>query len=266
MGRWTGYTFRLGLDCKLNVITAYRIINQPITSSNTMATNSQQNELLQKRRITTKPRKQFIQDFCDQFKEMCNLENEYTLVMLDANESFNQPEIGSITELIIECGLIDIYQTYHQDTSDFPTHTNGSRVLDYILGSANILQFVEKVGYIKFHVCFDSNHQGIYCDLSKTILQQQNKNEPQRQRLVGTNSTNYEGELYARHLHQHSHNNNIFNKSHQLLEDIKEGRCDNETAIKQINVMDEIVTTAMLRSEVINCKKKDPSLWTPAIK
>jgi hypothetical protein len=63
MGRWTGNTYQLGDDFKLNVITAYRVIDQTITTRNSMATNSQQHQLLLKRGIEEKPRKQFIKDF-----------------------------------------------------------------------------------------------------------------------------------------------------------------------------------------------------------
>jgi hypothetical protein len=36
MGRWTGNSYRLGDDHKLNVIRAYRVIDQKITSKNSM--------------------------------------------------------------------------------------------------------------------------------------------------------------------------------------------------------------------------------------
>jgi hypothetical protein len=77
MGRWTGNTYRLGDGRKLNVITAYRVIEQKITSRNSMSTSSQQHHLLQLRGIKdTKPRTQFRKDFIEQFREQCMQPNE----------------------------------------------------------------------------------------------------------------------------------------------------------------------------------------------
>jgi hypothetical protein len=60
--------------------------------------------------------------------------------------------------------------------------------------------------------------------------------------------------------------NNLFNKSEKILDQITKGLIDKDTVIKQVNSMDEMITQAMIRSEIVNCKKKDEALWTPAIK
>jgi hypothetical protein len=70
MGSWTGNRYRLGDGRQLNVITAYRVIDQKLTSKNSMSTNSQQHHLLQLRGvIDTKPQTQFIKDSIETFKE-----------------------------------------------------------------------------------------------------------------------------------------------------------------------------------------------------
>jgi hypothetical protein len=46
MGHWTGNTFHLGNNIKLNVITSYRVIEQELTSINSLTNNAQQPEVL----------------------------------------------------------------------------------------------------------------------------------------------------------------------------------------------------------------------------
>jgi hypothetical protein len=153
------------------VTTAYRAIDQPVTVNNSLSSNSQQYHIMLNRGIeTVKPRRQFITDFCDQFEEMCHEQNQITLLMIDANECISTPEKDGILELVERCVLVNIYQSLHDDREEFPTHINGSKVIDYMFGTSNILQYIHKVGYIKFHECFDSGHRGMYCDLSPHLF------------------------------------------------------------------------------------------------
>jgi hypothetical protein len=55
---------------------------------------------------------------------------------------------------------------------------------------------------MKFHECFDSDHRGIFCDLSKEILNiKEVLPNLDRVRIVGSNSTNKEGEKYIRYIY-----------------------------------------------------------------
>jgi hypothetical protein len=178
MGRWTGATYRVGSSKKLNIITAYRVIDAKITIHNSITTNCQQTQLLKNRNIyETKPRRQFILDFIDQFQENCNNNDEYTLLLIDANESIRYPERGGISDLIKKCNLIDIYQEFHSDDEEFPTHENGSRIIDYIFGTPNILEYITKIGYVRFNELFESDHRGIFCDITPNIFEDNIVNE-----------------------------------------------------------------------------------------
>jgi hypothetical protein len=130
MGRWTGTTYRISKSKKLNVISAYRVIDQQVKANNSMSSNSQQHHMLANRDIhDIKPRRQFIIDFCNQFKEKCLDPNELTLLMIDANECTSHPENGGITELLEQCGLQNLYKALHEDNSEFPTHISGSQTI-----------------------------------------------------------------------------------------------------------------------------------------
>jgi hypothetical protein len=84
-----------------------------------MYTDSQQKQLLKNRNIhDTKPKRQFTIDFIEQFQEKCLNVNEYTLLLIDANESLRFPELGGMPELIKVCGLIPRISLRHRGISN----------------------------------------------------------------------------------------------------------------------------------------------------
>jgi hypothetical protein len=267
MGRWTGFQYNIGNKKRLYVITAYCVNDQQIQINNQLSSNSQQYYILQQRGITSiKPRRQFIIDFCELYEQICKDTDNYVILTLDANENLENPDKEGILELMEVCRLENIYQNKHHDTTQFPTHERGSKTIDFILGTSNIMEYVTNVGYIPFNECFDSNHRGIFCDLSEKLFNNKTINTFNKVRMVGSNSTNYEGKQYVTKLYQHLKNNNAFNKAKYLLDMAKRGVLDLNEAIKDVNKLDELLTLAMVRIERQTCKKKDPVLWTPAIK
>jgi hypothetical protein len=74
------------------------------------------------------------------------------------------------------------------------------------------MNYVDKVGYVKFHEGFDSDHRAIFCDLSKDIMLKQRQPQEQLIRLVGTNSTNTEGTNYVLGLHNELKKHKIYDK------------------------------------------------------
>jgi hypothetical protein len=62
-----------------------------------------------------------------------------------------------------------------------------------ILGSSNIIPYINKIGYMPYNEGFDSDHRTMFCDLSKDILNVKDNKVEQKFRMVGTNSTNQEG-------------------------------------------------------------------------
>jgi hypothetical protein len=89
-----------------------------------------------------------------------------------------------------------------------------------------------------------------------------NDNKIIRSGLVGTNSTNKEGEVYIRQLHQHMTNNNIFKKSEFLHSNVSEGTIDRLMAINILDKMDDLITKVMIKAERDKCSKKERVLWT----
>jgi hypothetical protein len=175
--------------------------------------------------------------------------------MIDANEVIGSEEDMGIEVLIKECNWVDMYKVFHQDNTEIATHINGSKTINFLLATPNTVKYINKIGYTKFHECLDSGHRGIFCDLSKDIIN--NIQVTKKIRLIGTNSTNEEGKRYIKHLYQHLLNNNLFNKSEELLKRAKDGVHNRTQEIPILEKMDDLITKAMLKAEHDTCKKKD---------
>jgi hypothetical protein len=137
------------------------------------------------------------------------------------------------------CNLTNVYQHVHEYYTQFPTHTNGSKTIDFMLGSANLLKYITSVGYAKFHKCFDSDHCGIFCDISQKLYKD-NKHilTIPKIRLVGSNCTNFEGKRYITGLYNHLVSNNIIVKSEKLIESIQKNEISSEKASSELKKMD----------------------------
>jgi hypothetical protein len=169
-----------------------------------------------------------------------------------------------ILHLMSECGLINAYNHIHDDHEELPTHINGSQTIDYMLGTENIMQIIHKMGYIKFNKCFDSEHRGIYCDLSSQLFQKPSPPSVTQTRTVGSNSTNAEGERYIRHLYAHLLSNNVFQKSKnsgEILFNIQLTETSNKPAKLYVCYNNQW----NVKRRTYTVQKNDPVMWLPTI-
>jgi hypothetical protein len=228
-----------------------------------LSTAHQQSTIIEQRRLqNTNPRKQFIEDFIYQFEDICNNPNNYILFVLDANANVNEDTNG-IKRLFTKCNMIDIYTHKHDDYEEFGTQERGSKRIDYMFGSRNILQYITNVGYPPFNEAFDSDHRAIFADISHTIMPIPTIEK--RIRLVGTNSTNIEGDRYVRHLYNSLIKDNVFERVRILFEQSIQENPDIDLIMGELNELDELITIIMLKSEASTCSLKDRVYWSPEI-
>jgi hypothetical protein len=266
LGRWIGNTYRVSPTKRLHVITAYRVCESTPTVRSSMATATQKHTLLMARGIDNpNPRKQFVNGFIHQFQETCDDINNYLIISMDANSTMGQDRDG-LDKLIEECNLVDIYTTMNQDYSEFPTQQRGSKKIDYMFCTRNLIPFIRKSGYVRFNDGFDSDHRAIFCDISHEILGDNRIPNSQRKRIIGTNSTNREGKRYNKHLYRNLSKQNIFEEVEQLKinsDYIKED--DKDAIIYLLNMIDEHITKLMLSAEENTVCVKDHALWSPIL-
>jgi hypothetical protein len=214
MGRWSGVKLRINDNQSLFYITAYRVCDQRVNKTNSLSTSTQQYyKLKEKGHTDPRPRKQFILDMQSYLNSVSD--DNYVILALDANESMI--ESGSdIKKLATTCNLVDIYSHIHNDMSDFPTHTNGSKKIDHILCSNNVIPFIEKCGVVKFHEALDSDHRAIFCDISEKLFNIKEELMIIKTRQIGTNSTNREGEKYINYINDQFKYHRIYEKVENL--------------------------------------------------
>jgi hypothetical protein len=108
---------------------------------------------------------------------------------------------------------------------------------------------------------------GFFCDISSTILQHRTPNVDNRTRVVGTNSTNKEGDNYVRYINNFFEEHKIFEKTESLYKASLLETYEHQRNIltKQLDIIDKLVTSTMMRAEKTQCKKSDPVYWSPAL-
>ena len=74
-------------------------------------------------------------------------------------------QTGGLTRLHTECGLVDACLAKHGVT-EFSTHQQGTKVIDYILVDPHLNQCTQAIGYEPFGLHILSDHRGIFLDIA----------------------------------------------------------------------------------------------------
>jgi hypothetical protein len=153
-----------------------------------------------------------------QFKKTCLDINKHIIITLDANSTIGEDPTG-MDRILRECKLIDMYAEIHQDNQQFGTHQKGTQRIDYILCSRNVIQHVTRMGYLKFNVGINSDHCSLYFDISNSIKSNVEHQVPMKKaRIVGSNSTNIEGEQHIVGLESYLRYHRIYEKVDDLYD------------------------------------------------
>ena len=71
--------------------------------------------------------------------------------------------------MLQQCGLID--PVYHKHrTSDFNTYIRGSKVIDYVFVTEDLLSAIDSCGYHSFGEHFFSDHRAVYVNFNTKKL------------------------------------------------------------------------------------------------
>jgi hypothetical protein len=190
MGRWSGMIIRVDDYTFRHYYTFYQVCNQMVKKTNSLSTYTQQiMYILASGNIDPNTRKKLFEDLLSQINEIPP--TNYIVIGIDANEALKENN-SEIQKFIEESNLVD---TYHilQHNIEVPTHFNGSSKIDFILCSKNLGQYITQVGVLKFYDGFQSNHRGIFCDISEKLFTNTVDGNIFRTQQIGTNS-NKEGE------------------------------------------------------------------------
>jgi exonuclease III len=165
LGRWVESEISGGNGKKVTVVTAYCVRNYNIKTCGRKTVFAQQWHILKKREPKTNPnpRKKMMIDLGERLRQIKAGGSEIIL-MMDANDSLQEPT-SHLTGWVGELNLIDVHTQYHCTDDEPPTHSRGSKRIDYILTTENLVEYVTASGILPLRKICRSDHRGLYIDI-----------------------------------------------------------------------------------------------------
>lgn len=266
MGRWTGTQYSLNESQFLYIITLYRVgkgENIGVTSSYT-----QQRLALQQRfglQNNQTPRLQVLLDLQEYIQSLEISSMDMLIIMTDANETLGEDPYG-IQEVMAKFHLIDIFTKHHNQDCTVASHKQSEgRRIDYIVGSSNVLPYIERCGYLPFNKGIDSDHRGLFLDLHPSIVGNHIHIRSPPQRKIGYTTCKKEVFQYKNEILAQFHEHNIVERTQTLYDAADATLEDNTDFTHELNAVDSEITRIMLEAEQKCCTKKPPFKWTPEV-
>jgi hypothetical protein len=265
MGRWSGHSFQLKQQQTLSVITAYRPckrnnVNNKTTSSSTYR---QQTVMLMEEGFNDpNPRQIFIEDMILLIRSISKNPENYIILMLDANENLNDSE-GGLSKLLYETKLIDIFSYLGGDECNIPTYIRGTRKIDYIFSSSNLIPHVRNAGCLPFFMHNNSDHRGLFLDVSEELLDNKTVLKRPDQRHIGTKSTSIDIYQYKKYVDTKFNQHRIYEKTDNLLSVAT--KLSQQEMELMINKLDNTITEILLSAERKCCRPRHDTQWSIAL-
>ena len=182
---------------------------------------------------------------------------------MDGNEPFVNAR-GGIAKLCKACQLYDPFQHHHNLPNNISTYIRGTKQIDFILVSYNILKKLIQCGMTAFNELTTTDHRGLHLDLSFNKVMKQKANEipsPFDRQLQSKCPTSVR--FYKTFLEKKITKQKLEEKVSTLLT-IAQKRILTKEEDDSLNKLDNQITMIMLNAEKkINCKQTSP--WSPEL-
>jgi hypothetical protein len=167
-GRWSGTIIR-GHWFNVAIITAYRVTQSAIEQAGPTTAYAQQWAVARQQGTDRpEPRKQFIHDIKRLLRNLKKGGNKIIL-MMDANEAMGNDKNG-VSTIASECNLIDVHTSRHNESATTATYARGTKKIDYILMTPELLPLVRRSGMLPFYSGINSDHRGLFIDIDSKAL------------------------------------------------------------------------------------------------
>ena len=204
-----------------------------------------------------------INDLIQATKEKQNNSNEIILT-IDGNETFSYSP-GGIAKVCKACKLFDPMYQQHGEAIGGPSHINGSERIDFIFVTDKILPFIKACGSTAFNELTISDHKGFYIDIlregimkrSESILtspfsRSVQSNNPQAIRKC---KSKLEIQIVKFNIEER------LDKRYQIA---KLNKLNNNDE-KELNQIDDDITTSMLQAEKSIQTQHHNHPWSPTL-
>jgi hypothetical protein len=266
MGRWSEVRIA-GKDGRaVRIITAYRVCNNSIAAASTKTAFRQQYLILDEAGIKNpNPRKQMLADLEKRIKQI-KAWGEDVILMIDANEGL-QSSRGEFAKWVQSVGLADVMVQRHGTECKPETHINGKELIDFILATPAVTDFIVAAGILDYHEFTQSDHRALYMDMdmAKLLGGEPSPLENGAKRGIMSNDPRAVA-VYREKLEKLLDESNIEAEMEKLLANIK----DNNGVLcrklaKEAERLDEKLTTMKQVSERL-CRKIHSLPWSPKLR
>ena len=276
LGRWSYITMEGQGGRKVTFITAYRVCNGTMRGTSTNC--KQQEKLIHQQEMrrgkqtsiidTDYLRRKFTEDlalFIQALKEA----GHAIVLGLDANETpaeavkDNMPKQGSISWLLEQTGLVEVFDSHHRTIPDSSTTTPG-RFIDRVAVHGIP---IHRVTLLRAHMPAKSDHLGIAIDLDLKYLFNNACSplvQPEPRKLTSGNAASVQ--KYISFINKQFHEHKIVERCNRLKEVCEAGDFA-DIHRKQLFALDRQVTEILLGAEnQCSTRRQRRNLWSPALK
>ena len=172
MGRWSSVSISSEKGKNIRIISAYQVCRNTRPGANTAAAHQQAQIIIETAQTDTEsritPREAFIQDL-QAFIQQLQSEGEAIVLVGDFNEGITDPDSG-LDRLATSCELADLFSVRLGSPMIPATYQRGTKRLDYVLMSPELLPHVRAAGYEPYGYRIPSDHRGMYVDFDTEAL------------------------------------------------------------------------------------------------
>jgi hypothetical protein len=183
--------------------------------------------------------------------------SNYTILMLDANENMNDSE-GGLTKLVQSTRLVDTFSHFGNRECNIPTYARGTKKIDYILTSPSLLKYITNLGCLPFYMYSNSDHRGLFLDISEALIDEKVELKKPPKRNIGTNCSNYDIFKYKKHIDTQFKIHRIYDK----IELLKSAVLPHTQLELSLNRLDTTITEIMLSAEKKSCQTFHNTNWS----
>jgi exonuclease III len=168
MGRWSFIRLLGKHGRNIIVVSVYQVCNQQANAVGDRTAFAQQLAILRENGSDSSPRKSFYDDMEKQLEDW--IRKGYEIILSgDLNEELGT-DIQGFARISAKFNLVEIIQHFHGSEGEPPTYARGTRRLDYIFCTPNLLASVKQCGILPYSEILDSDHRALYVDFDTTTL------------------------------------------------------------------------------------------------
>jgi hypothetical protein len=150
------------------ICSVYQVCNQNANTVGDRTAFAQHLSLLRRNGRDCSPRHAFFEDLDKQLEEWT--EKGYKIILSgDLNEELGA-DVNGFARLSTKWNLVEVIQHFHGIDGEPPTYARGSRRIDYLFMTPNLLPAVTKCGILPYSEIMDGDHRMPYADMHTPTL------------------------------------------------------------------------------------------------